>query len=292
MERKFLMIPVSFTDYENSRIVVLPVPYEKTSSWMKGSKRGPAAIIGASRYLELYDIETNSEVYKEGIYTHRPLRCGRGERMVKTVKSAVLDLLEDGKFVVVLGGEHTVSAGVVAAFAERFTDIGVLHLDAHTDLRDTYRGDRYSHACAMARVREYVETVVSVGIRSMDSGELGRLEKGRVFFAGDINGSADWMERVVAELPERVYVSLDLDVFDPGVLPSVGTPEPGGLDWYAVTKLLKTVTEKREIVGADIVELCPARPRLKSRASDFLAAKLVYTLLSYKFSQKKNERGS
>lgn len=284
MGKNFLMIPDSFADFEKSRIVVLPVPYEKTSSWMRGSKRGPGAIIGASRYLELYDIETNSEVYRRGIHTYRPLRCGRGERMVRKVKSVVAGFLEYGKFVVALGGEHTVSVGVVAAFIERYPDMGVLHLDAHTDLRDKYEGDRYSHACAMARVRELVKTVISVGIRSMDTEETGRLQEGRVFYAREINDSRDWVERVVDELPERVYVSLDLDVFDPGIMPSVGTPEPGGLDWYGVTKLLRTVTANREVLGADVVELCPAGAHSKTKASDFLAAKLVYKLLSYRFS--------
>ena len=285
MKRNFLMIPGDFSRYDRSRVVVLPVPYERTSSWMKGSGRGPRAIIRASRNLELYDIETGFEVYREGIHTHAPLHCGRGERMVSRVRSAVGRFLDDGKFVVVLGGEHTVSAGVVAAFVERYPGLGVLHLDAHTDLRDSYEGDRYSHACAMARVGELVATVVSVGIRSMDAGERKSLPEGRVFFARDIVGSTHWVQGVIDALPERVYVSIDLDVFDPSVVPSVGTPEPGGLDWYDVTSLLRKTAEHREIVGADIVELCPARARIKSKASDFLAAKLVYKFLSYRYSQ-------
>jgi len=246
---------------------------------MSGSRKGPAAIIKASGYMELYDIETDSEVYREGIFTAPAVRASTSEQMIRKVRSRVSGIIEDSKFAVVLGGEHSVSIGAIGAHAEKFSDMSVLHLDAHTDLRDSYEGSRYSHACAMARVRELVDTVISVGIRSMDSTELSCINRDRLFLARDIKSSPVWIEEAVDRLTGTVYVSVDLDVFDPSVIPSTGTPEPGGLDWYQVTDLLREVSFRREVVGFDVVELCPS----KAKASDFLAAKLVYKLLSYRF---------
>ncbi len=291
MKNNYLDLPESFSSYKDARVVVVPVSYDRTSSWIRGSRKGPCAIMGASRYLELYDIETDSEVYRQGICTCRPVRAFSSVSMIAKVRSVVNGLLEDKKFVVVLGGEHSVSIGAVGAHSECYNGMSVLHLDAHADSRDSYEGNRYSHACAIARVKELVDTVVSVGIRSMDSSEVGHSNKDRVFFARDIKSSNGWTEEVVNSLSERVYVTVDLDVFDPSFIPSTGTPEPGGLDWYEVTGVLRKVAEKREIVGFDVVELCPAGAHSKAKASDFLAAKLVYKLLSYRFSGSGNERG-
>ena len=279
MKRNYLDLPESFCAYEEAKIAVVPVPFDRTSSWIRGSRKGPEAIIRASRNLELYDIETCSEVYREGICTRPPVKASSSGSMIAKVRSAVSGLLEDKNFIVVLGGEHSVSIGAVGAHAERYKEMTVLHLDAHTDLRGSYEGSRYSHACTVARISELVDRVVSVGIRSMDSTEVGSIMTDRVFFARDIKISHSWIDEVVRGLSERVYVTLDLDVFDPSVLPSTGTPEPGGLDWYEVTGLLREVALQREVVGFDVVELCPSR----TKASDFIAAKLIYKLLSYRF---------
>ncbi|MBU0979742.1 MAG: agmatinase [Nanoarchaeota archaeon] len=260
---------------EGSKIAIVPVPFDGTSTWQKGADKGPEAILEASQNVELYDIETDSEVYKQGIYTDSPVKEDTPEKMIAAVKERVEKHTKDGKFVVVIGGEHSVSIGAIQAHAEK--KITVLQLDAHSDLRESYNGSKYSHACAMARAKEHAD-IVQVGIRSMDISEKKSL--GKVFFARDIHGKKRWEDKVVEALSENVYITIDLDVFDPSIMPSTGTPEPGGLDWYEVTGLLKKVADKRNIIGFDVVELCP-NPGNKS--PDFLAAKLIYKALSYKF---------
>ncbi len=199
--------------------------------------------------------------------------------MIEKSRGKAAEILNDGKFVVALGGEHTVSLGVIWACHERYPGMSVLHLDAHADTRDTYQGDKYSHACVMARVRELTEEIVSVGIRSMDASEVEGVDRSRVFFAHDIQRHEGWVDEVAEKLSDEVYVTIDLDVFDSGIMPSTGTPEPGGLGWYQVLELLKAVAGQKTIVGFDVVELCPS----DNKAPDFLAAKLIYTLLSYRF---------
>ncbi len=275
----FAGLPEKFTQYKRSKIVILPIPFDKTSTWIKGSDKGPHAIIEASRHLELYDIETGSEVYQRGIFTGKAIRASDPESMIKKVCDRVGTFLDDGKFVVAVGGEHSVSLGVIMAYAGFINNMSVLHLDAHSDMRDTYDGDRYSHACVMRRVKETTENIVSVGVRSMDYSEFGFLDTRKIFYAEDIYASDSWMKKVTDRLSENVYITIDLDVFDPGIMPSTGTPEPGGLNWYQVTKLLKVVSMRKKIVGFDVVELCPS----ENKAPDFLAAKLIYKLLSYKY---------
>jgi agmatinase len=276
-------LPPEFSTYKSSSIAVLPIPLDVSSTWLKGSDKGPGAVIEASANLELYDIETGSEVYRRGIYTCGPVAVGGARETTERSRRRALELLDDGKFVVALGGEHTVSLGVIQAHQERHPGMSVLHLDAHADTRDLYQGDKYSHACVMARVRETVPLIVSVGIRSMDSSEAAGLDRSRVFFAHEIQGRDRWVGEAVKKLSDAVYVTIDLDVFDPGIMPSTGTPEPGGLGWYDVLKLLRAVAAKKRIIGFDVVELRPT----DNKAPDFLAAKLVYTLLSYKFSGMK-----
>jgi len=275
----FCGLPEEFSRYGRSEIVVLPIPFDKTSTWLKGADKGPQAIIDASRYLELYDIETGTEVFRRGISTDKAVRAASSERMLQKVYKTVRALLDDRKFVVALGGEHSISLGVIRALADVSPNFSVLHLDAHTDMRDTYDGSPYNHACVMKRVKEITGNIISVGIRSMDSSELSSIKRGNIFYAEDIHGSEAWVKKVSGRLSRNVYVTIDLDVFDPGIMPSTGTPEPGGLNWYQVTKLLKTVSMKKNIVGFDIVELCPS----ENKAPDFLAAKLIYKFLSYIF---------
>ncbi|MHC4498501.1 MAG: agmatinase, partial [Planctomycetota bacterium] len=260
--------------------VVVPVPYDGTSTWVKGAHKGPSAIIEASANMELYDIETDSEVYRKGIFTDTPVETGSSPGLVvEAVAQRVRTHIRDKKFVVLIGGEHSVSIGSVKAHVEDSADVTVLQLDAHTDLRDEYNGSKYNHACVMARIKEMCP-IVQVGIRSMDSSERQRLEKENVIFARDIYGLSDWLERAVSKLSNNVYVTIDLDVFDPSIMPSTGTPEPGGLLWYDVLALLKAVAQKKNVVGFDVTELSPDE---KNKAPDFMAAKLVYKLLNYKF---------
>jgi len=273
-------LPKENSQLETSKIVILPVSYDGTSTWGKGADKGSEAIIEASANMELYDIETDSEVYKKNIFTAKPIiEKGAPEKMVKKVKLAVSELLALNKFVVTLGGEHSVTAGAVQAYAEKFKNLSVLQLDAHADLRPGYQGSKYSHASVMARIRELCP-IVQVGVRSMDIIEKPFIDKARVFFAENIYNQTDWQDQAINKLTDKVYITIDLDVFDPSVLPSTGTPEPGGLGWYQVLEFLKKVILKKEVVGFDIMELCPDK---NERSSDFLAAKLIYKLLSYKF---------
>jgi agmatinase len=273
----FCGLPDKKNNYSRAWAVILPVPFDMTSTWIKGADKGPKAIIEASRYLEFYDIETDSEVLEKGIYTARPINAGTSSVLLRRTDSAVTKYLNDGKFVVTLGGEHSISIGVLQAYARHYENLSVLHLDAHADSRDTYEGSRYNHACIIARVREHISNVVSVGIRSMDVSERPGINRKKMFFAHEIYNSDKWIGRAVGQLSDTVYLTIDLDVFDPAVVPSTGTPEPGGLGWYQVMKLLAAVARSKQIVGFDVVELCPS----DSKTSDFLAAKLVYTFLSY-----------
>lgn len=259
-------------------VVILPVPYDGTSTWIKGSDKGPEALLEASANMELYDIETDSEVYLKGIHTAPPVsNLGSPEIMEASTYLAVRKYLEMGKMVVSIGGEHSISAGPIRAYVEKYPDLTVLQLDAHTDLRDEYEGSRYNHACVMARAQDLCR-VVQVGIRSMDVGEKERVIPHRIFWAQQVQGNHHWWDRAVDQLTDHVYITIDLDVFDPSILPSTGTPEPGGLLWYETLAFLKHVITNRKVVGFDVVELCP---NPLNKASDFLSAKLVYKLLSY-----------
>jgi agmatinase len=279
----FGYLPAEYADPDTARIVIVPVAYDGTSTWMKGADKGPAAILEASANMELYDIETDSEVYTRGIFTEDTIG---GEistaEMMEAVRQTVREYLARDQFTVVIGGEHSVSIGSVKAHADRFPHLSVLQLDAHADLREQYNGSKYNHACVMARIRE-ICPFVQVGIRSMDSSEKDRMDASRVFLAEHLQASTDWIAEVISTLSDDVYVTVDLDVFDPAIMPSTGTPEPGGLFWYDVLKLLKTVSDAKRIVGFDVVELCPDD---RNKAPDFLAAKLIYKLLSYTFGDR------
>ncbi|MBP7052073.1 MAG: agmatinase [Phycisphaerae bacterium] len=273
-------LPPQYSELTNSKIVLTPVPYDGTSTWVKGADKGPEAIIRASANMELYDIETDSQVYLHGIATDAPVtEASSVERMVESVRKRVQGHLANDKFVVVLGGEHSVSIGAIQAHVRQFPGVSVLQLDAHSDLRQEYEGSRNNHACVMARARELCP-IVQVGIRSMDISETQGLQRDRVFFAEHIYDGRAWIEQVVGKLAEQVYITIDLDVFDPSIMPSTGTPEPGGLRWYEVLALMKAVCSRRKVVGLDVVEMCPTPNQW---APEFLAAKLVYKILSYRF---------
>ncbi|HRY31945.1 MAG TPA: agmatinase [Bacteroidales bacterium] len=271
-------IPMEFAG-PDAPYVILPVPYDGTSTWVKGSDRGPEALLEASANMELYDIETDTEVYLKGIHTALPVSENTSpEAMEEASYRACLAWLKKGKTVITIGGEHSVSAGPIRAYREIFPDLSVLQLDAHTDLRDEYEGSRYNHACVMARAQDLGCPVVQVGIRSMDTGEKDRLIPQHVFWAQQVQGRTDWWERALDQLTDHVYLTIDLDYFDPSIMSSTGTPEPGGLHWYESLAFLKYVAGRKKIAGFDIVELCP---REHNKAPDFLAAKLLYKILSY-----------
>ncbi|MFO0873236.1 MAG: agmatinase [Phycisphaerales bacterium] len=281
-------LPKKFSAYDSAAIVVLPVPYDGTSTWKKGADRGPKALIAASANMELHDIPTGTEVWRRGIHTLKPIvhRGDPGE-LADKVQEAVSSLFADKKFPVLLGGEHSVSIGAFRAAARRYKDLSILQIDAHADTRETYEGSSCNHACVMARARELCP-ITQVGIRAIDATEAPALKAKRVFFAHDIVGldRADddkWMDEVVHQQSKHVYVTIDLDGFDSSVVPATGTPEPGGLQWHHVERLLRRLCRRRNVVGFDVVELLPAPGQW---ASEFLAAKLVYRFLSERFAAK------
>lgn len=276
----FCGLAKNYCFYNSSKIVIQPVPFDKTSTWQKGSDRGPDAIIEASMHMELYDIETNKEIYLRGIHTAPGINADSSELMIENVRNSVNKFIKDDKFIVLIGGEHSVSIGSIKAYSENINDLTVIHLDAHTDRRDSYEGSKYSHASVVSRVSEYVNNIISIGIRSMDISEYDPKKKGNIYFAQDIEHSESWLDEAIDKMTERVYITIDLDVFDPSIMPSTGTPEPGGIYWYQMLNILKRISSKRSIAAFDVVELCPIE---NLRSPDFLAAKLIYKLLNYIF---------
>lgn len=270
-----------FTVYENAAIAILPVPYDGTSTWLKGADKGPKAILEASVNMEFYDIETDSEVFTHGITTLEPVtEDSSPEAMAAEVERRVDTLLKDKKFPVVLGGEHSVSIGVFRAFAKHYDEFSILQLDAHSDMRPEYEGSTHNHACVMARGKE-VATVAQVGIRSSAIEEKENIDPDRIFYAHEIKESdSSWMYQVSQKLSDNVYVTIDLDVLDPAYMPSTGTPEPDGLAYRDIINFLKLINERHNIIGLDVVELCPNEI---NKAPDFLASKLIYQILSMRF---------
>jgi N1-aminopropylagmatine ureohydrolase len=266
-------------EYSSAEIVIIPVPYDETSTWQKGADKGPEALMKASVNLEWYDIETGTDVSGKGIFTADPVsEKGSPQKLVNAVYSSVKKALNDQKFPVIVGGNHTVSIGSVRAFAEKWNDLSVLQLDAHSDLRQEYEGSSLNHACSMARVREIVP-LVQVGIRSMASEELPLVDRSRIFYAYELH--SDKALYRAEKLTGNVYITIDLDVFDPSLMPSTGTPEPGGPEYFDLMNFLHHVIKTRNVVGFDVVELCPSEV---NKAPDFVAAKIIYQLLSYKFA--------
>lgn len=275
---QFMGLDSEFTDKDSSRIVVLPVPFDGTCSWGKGASRGPDALIAASAQVELYNIETGLEPYRLGMYTDRPVPVSDDpEEVVLNVYQRALLYLDSGRYLVTLGGEHSVTTGAFRAAVKKFPGLSVLQLDAHADMRDEYEGSPWNHACVMARLSEEAP-VTHVGIRSMDRAEAERIDPSRLFLARDIHDNDEWMDTALATLNDDVYLTIDLDVFDIALLPATGTPEPGGLSWYRTLRFLERCVMEKNVVAFDVVELSPHE---HSQPSDFLAAKLVYTLLAY-----------
>jgi agmatinase len=269
-----------FAQLETAKVVLIPVPYDGTSTWGKGADKGPDAFLDASENMELYDIETDSEVYEQGIYLANAVtESSSPESMVNAVHKITKDYIKRNKFVTLFGGEHSISIGSIRAFNECFDNLTVLHIDAHADLRESYDGTKYNHACAVHEASQ-TTNLVQVGIRSMDAIEKTFMDDEKTFFAHDMVNDEYWMDKVIDLMTENVFITFDLDALDPSILPSTGTPEPGGLFWYETLEFLKQVFKEKNVVGFDIVELCP---NALDRSSDFLAAKLYYKMLSYKF---------
>jgi agmatinase len=283
---RFCDLPDDLADLSAAAAAIVPVPYDRTSTWKKGAEKGPQAILEASHHIEWYDLATGTEPCRSGIATLPPVECeGPPEELVDLVDDRVASLISDGVSPVVLGGDHSVSIGAIRAASRLVPGLSVLQIDAHSDSRDEYAGSAFNHACVMARAREWCP-VVQVGIRAVDSSELALLDPIRVIYAHQINGPGHepyWIGRALAGLTDKVYVTIDLDGFDPAYVPATGTPEPGGLDWYQVTTLLERVAESRQVIGFDVVELLPTPGHW---ASEFLAAKLVYRFLSLVLSSR------
>lgn len=271
MASKFLDLEKEYSQYKNSKFVVVPVPYEKTVSYVGGTAKGPEAILRASHQVEGYDIELDKETFRVGIHVKRPIKA------LKDIKGEIEKILKDGKVPIILGGEHSITPFVVKAAAEKYRDLNVLQFDAHADLRDSFHGSKNSHACASRRILE-ICPAVQVGIRSMEVEEMdfarssGQISK--IHFAHKL-GQA---EIVASQLSKNVYITIDIDVLDPSIIPSTGTPEPGGLDYYQILDILRTVCATKNVVGFDVVELAPIKG---VHHPDFTTAKLVYKLMGY-----------
>lgn len=279
----FAGIPEKYGQYGTSKVVLQPIPYDGTSTWGKGADKGPDAFLEAAKNMELYDIITDSEVYKKGIHLAPPIAdFDSPEDMVSEVYKKVKAYLNDNKFTTIFGGEHSVSIGSIRAFREKYDDLTVLQIDAHADLRPEYEGTPYNHACAVAEASR-TTNLLQVGIRSMDSSEVEHMDKKKVYFMHDIYNDESWMKKVAKQCTKQVYITVDLDAFDIGLMPSTGTPEPGGLNYFAVIHLVKKIARKCNIVGFDIVELAP---NPNNHAPDYLAAKLYYQMLSLIFDKK------
>ena len=287
METKtYAGIPEKYAKLEHAKIVLIPVPYDGTSTWQKGADKGPKAFLEASENMELYDIETDSEVYKQGVYlTDAVTENTSPESMVNAVHEVTKKYIKRNKFVTVFGGEHSVSIGTIRAFNEMFPNLTVLHIDAHADLRKSYDGSSCNHACAVYEASQNTN-LIQVGIRSMDVKEKTIMNLEKTYFAHDMAIDTSWTDSAIDQMTENVYITFDLDAFDPSILPSTGTPEPGGLLWYETLDFLKQVFTEKNVVGFDIVELCPNK---SEKSSDFLAAKLYYKMLSYKFQNDTTE---
>jgi len=283
----FLGIESKYSQYSDSKIVIQSAPLEKTVSYGKGTAKGPKAILEASHYVEFFDEELNRELcFEKGIATLSEIKSEDEDikSSLRQIYESTIKLILDDKFVVTLGGEHSLSQSPIRAYVENFPDISILQFDAHSDMRDSYEGSKYSHASIMARVAEFTKDIVQVGIRAQCKEEYDFIKSNNIktFYARDISQSPSdvWHKQVVDSLKDNVYITFDVDAFDPSLLPATGTPEPGGLFWDDTMNLLQLVGAKKNIVGFDVVELAPS---MSHPASNYIAAKLVYKILNYAF---------
>lgn len=291
INKNFLAIENEFSNYENSKIVIQSAPFEKTVSYGKGTGYGPKAILEASHYVEFYDEEFDRELcFEKGIATIQPLNLNKlsPEKALDKIYSSTKEFLDDNKFVVTLGGEHTISSAPAKAYFNKYDNLTILQFDAHSDFREEYEGTKFSHACVMKRIAEFTLKIVQVGIRAQCVEESKFIKKNKIktYYSRNIREGLygkDWMSSVLKNLSKNVYITFDVDGLDPSFLPSTGTPEPGGLFWDETISLVKKIGEKKNIVGFDVVELAPDK---NNPSSSFITAKLVYKLLNCAFINK------
>lgn len=279
------------SSFKNARFVILPVPYDLTASYGSGIRDGPLAIIEASTHMELYDEELRANTYEAGIHTlsqMKPTTLGH-EEIIKRVQEASSYIIKSNKIPVMLGGEHSITLGMVKALKKKYPNLSVLQFDAHADMRDSYQDNPFNHACVARRISE-ICPIVQVGIRSLSEDEAIFLRKGAkrqkqkitTYYAdiknGKFSSQTKLWSKIVKHLTNDVFITIDLDVFDPSIMPAIGTPEPGGMGWYDVLGILKAVIAKKNTVGFDVVELCPIPGNI---APNFLAAKLIYRIMGY-----------
>ena len=274
------------TDFQNARVVILPVPLDRTTSYVPGTRTGPHEILVASSHMELWDEETQTDVHSVGIYTLPEMEFpfATMDEVVDEIRRLSGEIVNRGKFPVILGGEHSITPPVVAAVASKYKGLSVLQIDAHADLRESFMGTPHNHACAMRLTLEHAP-ITQVGIRSLSAEEAADVSslRTKVFYDFNMRQDPAWIDRVVDSLSDVVYITIDVDGFDPAIMPSTGTPEPGGLSWYEGLSLLRRVIERRTVVGCDIVELSPMPG---NAAPNFLCAKLLYKILSYRFGKE------
>src|SRR5262245_759971 len=274
------------SNFASARVVILPIPLDRTTSYVPGTRNGPHEILVASSHMELWDEETGTDVHSIGIYTLPEMEFpfATMDEVVGEIRRVTGELVTRDKFVVALGGEHAITGPIVAAYAAQFPGLSVLQLDAHADLRDTYMGTPHNHACAMRRVVECAPAT-QVAIRSLSTEEAKAAPSlpTRIFYDYNMRQDPHWIDRVVESLSDTVYLTIDVDGFDPAIMPATGTPEPGGLSWHEALRLLRAVTAEKKVVGCDIVELSPMPGNV---APNFLCAKLVYKILSYRFGSE------
>lgn len=270
--------------FDTSTVVVLPVPVDRTTSYVGGTRNGPHEILQASSHMELWDEEMRADIHGIGIFTlpEMELPFGEMEAVVDEIERVAYEIVGRDKFLLTLGGEHSITPPLVSAVARKYPSVSVLQIDAHADMRDAYMGTPHNHACAMRRSLEFA-TITQVGIRSLSTEEAEAMQrlKTSIFYDFDMRKDPKWIDAVVASLGEHVYVTIDVDGMDPAIMPATGTPEPGGLSWSEITTLLRAVAERRKIVAADVVELSPIPGMV---APNFLCAKLIYKLLTYRFA--------
>src|SRR6476660_3837654 len=270
--------------FDDAAVVILPVPVDRTTSYVGGTRNGPHEILQASSHMELWDEEIAADVHPIGIFTLPEMELPFGEMapLMDEIQRVASEILARDKFLVTLGGEHSITPPLVAAAAAKHKGLSVLQIDAHADLRDCYMGTPQNHACAMRRTLDYAR-VTQVGIRSMSTEEAEAAPglDTTIFYDATMRRDPAWIDRVVDTLSGPVYVTIDVDGLDPAIMPATGTPEPGGLSWYEALALLRRVIESRNVVGCDVVELAPIPGMV---APNFLCSKLIYKILSYKFA--------
>jgi agmatinase len=273
--------------FDDSRVVILPCPVDRTTSYVGGTRNGPHEILQASSHMELWDEEVGADIHDVGIFTLPEMELPFGELapLMDEIQRVASEVLSRDKFLMTLGGEHSITPPLVAAAAAKYPGLSVLQIDAHADLRDCYMGTPHNHACAMRRSLAFA-SITQVGIRSMSTEEAREASSlgTRIFYDVNMRHDSRWIDRVVEALGDApVYITIDVDGMDPAIMPATGTPEPGGLSWYEILALLRATISRRNVVACDVVELSPV-PGLM--APNFLCAKLVYKILTYKFAPR------